>query len=63
MNMARYLSLDSESALKKSNRKFKRRFQWMEQQLKSSGRSPQEATAEELDSLWRQAKDQEQIKR
>jgi ATP diphosphatase len=62
VNMARYLSLDSESALKKSNRKFKRRFQWMEQQLKSSGRSPQDATAEELDYLWRQAKDQEQIK-
>jgi MazG family protein len=62
VNMARYLSLDSESALKKSNRKFKRRFQWMERQLKSSGRSPQDVTAEELDSLWRQAKDQEQIK-
>jgi len=63
VNMARYLSLDSESALKKSNRKFKRRFQWIEQQLNSSGRSPQDATEEELDSLWRQAKDQEQIKR
>jgi nucleoside triphosphate diphosphatase len=62
VNMARYLSLDSESALKKSNRKFKRRFQWIEQQLKSSGRSPQDATGEELDYLWRQAKDQEQIK-
>ena len=63
VNMARYLSLDSESALKKSNRKFKRRFQWIEQQLNSSGRCPQDATEEELDSLWRQAKEQEQIKR
>ena len=62
VNMARYLSLDSESALKKSNRKFKRRFQWMEQQLRVSGRSLQDARAHELESLWRQAKDQEQGK-
>src|SRR5215471_2263406 len=31
VNIARYLSLDPESALKKTNRKFKRRFQWMEE--------------------------------
>ena len=30
VNIARYLSLDPESALRKTNRKFKRRFQWME---------------------------------
>ncbi len=59
VNMARYLSLDSESALKKSNRKFKRRFQWMEASLQASGRAPQDATADELESLWRQAKKQE----
>ena len=39
VNIARYLSLDPESALKKTNRKFKRRFQWMEEQLRSSGRT------------------------
>jgi MazG family protein len=60
VNIARYLSLDSESALKKTNRKFKRRFQWMEDQLRSSGRSPQQASMEELESLWQQAKHQEQ---
>jgi MazG family protein len=59
VNMARYLAVDSESALKKSNRKFKRRFQWMEQQLKACGRSLEQAGAAELDSLWRQAKEQE----
>jgi nucleoside triphosphate diphosphatase len=63
VNMARYLSLDSESALKKSNRKFKRRFQWMELQLKASGRSLQDASADELDSLWRQAKQEEKVTR
>jgi uncharacterized protein YabN with tetrapyrrole methylase and pyrophosphatase domain len=61
VNIARYLSLDSESALKKSNRKFKRRFQWMEAQLSASGRTPQQATTDELESLWQQAKQEEQI--
>ena len=60
VNIARYLSLDSESALKKTNRKFKRRFQWMEDQLSASGRTPQQATMDELESLWQQAKQQEQ---
>jgi MazG family protein len=59
VNIARYLSLDPESALKKTNRKFKRRFQWMEEQLRASGRTPQQATMDELESLWQQAKQQE----
>jgi len=56
VNIARYLSLDPESALKKTNRKFKRRFQWMEERLRDSGRSPEQASMEELESLWQQAK-------
>ena len=56
VNIARYLSLDPESALKKTNRKFKRRFQWMEQRLRQEGRNPEQATMEELESLWQQAK-------
>ncbi len=59
VNIARYLSLDSESALKKTNRKFKRRFQWMEDRLQASGRTPQQASMDELESLWQQAKQQE----
>ena len=59
VNLARYLALDSESALKKTNRKFKRRFQWMEQRLRESGRGPEQATTEELETLWQQAKDLE----
>lgn len=61
VNIARYLSLDSESALKKTNRKFKRRFQWMEAQLSPSGRTAQQATMDELESLWQQAKQEERI--
>jgi nucleoside triphosphate diphosphatase len=62
VNIARYLSVDAESALKKTNRKFKRRFQWMEEQLRASGRGPAQATMEELEALWQQAKQQEKEK-
>jgi len=56
VNIARYLSLDPESALKKTNRKFKRRFQWMENQLRESGRALEQANIDELEDLWQQAK-------
>jgi len=59
VNIARYLSLDPESALRKTNRKFKRRFQWMEEQLRQSNRTPEKTSMEELESLWQQAKQQE----
>jgi MazG family protein len=59
VNIARYLSLDSESSLRKTNRKFRRRFQWMEDRLRASGRTPQQASMQELESLWQQAKQQE----
>ena len=61
VNIARYLSLDPESSLKKTNRKFKRRFQWMEERLRASGRTPQEVSMQELESLWQEAKQQEPI--
>ncbi|MGO9085110.1 MAG: nucleoside triphosphate pyrophosphohydrolase [Terriglobales bacterium] len=59
VNVARYLSVDPESALRKTNRKFKRRFQWMEDRLRERGRSAEQASMEELESLWQQAKMQE----
>jgi nucleoside triphosphate diphosphatase len=59
VNIARYLSLDPESALRKTNRKFKRRFQWMEDRLRATGRVPQQASMDELETLWQQAKQQE----
>ena len=59
VNIARFLAIDPESALKKTNRKFKRRFQWMEEQLRATGRTPADASMEELESLWQQAKKSE----
>jgi len=59
VNIARYLSVDAESALRKTNRKFRRRFQWMEDRLHETGRSADQVSMDELDSLWQQAKAEE----
>jgi MazG family protein len=59
VNIARYLALDPESALKKTNRKFKRRFQWLEAELRREGRRPQDASLDELETLWQKSKLQE----
>jgi MazG family protein len=64
VNIARYLSVDPESALRKTNRKFRRRFGWMEERLREHGRTLEQATLEELEqatleekeALWQQAK-------
>ncbi len=56
VNIARYLSVDPESALRKTNRKFRRRFGWLEEQLRQQGRTLEQATLEEMETLWQQAK-------
>jgi len=60
VNIARYLSVDSESALRRTNRKFRRRFGWMEDQLRKQGRTLEQASLEEMESLWQKAKTQEE---
>ncbi|MBZ5533497.1 MAG: nucleoside triphosphate pyrophosphohydrolase [Acidobacteriia bacterium] len=56
VNLARRLSVDSESALRKTNRKFRRRFGWLEEQLTSQGKTLESATLDEMESLWQRAK-------
>jgi len=56
VNISRFLALDSELALKKTNRKFRRRFQQVEQKLREAGRMAQQASLEELESLWQAVK-------
>jgi nucleoside triphosphate diphosphatase len=63
VNIARYLSVDPESALRKTNKKFRRRFGWLEEQLRRQGRTLEQATLEEMESLWQQAKTMEESKR
>lgn len=56
VNIARYLSVDPESALRSTNRKFRRRFGWMEEQLSQQGKTLEESSMEEMESLWQNAK-------
>jgi len=56
VNIARYLKIDSESALKRSNRKFKTRFRYMEQELAKQGKNLEQTPLEEMEALWRRAK-------
>jgi nucleoside triphosphate diphosphatase len=59
VNIARYLAVDPESALRRTNRKFRRRFNWLEQQLRTQGKSLEQATLDEMETLWQQAKTHE----
>ncbi len=56
VNIARYLSLDPESALRKTNRKFRRRFEYLEDRLRAQGRKPESASLAEMETLWQESK-------
>lgn len=55
-NAARHLEINSEAALNETSDKFERRFRYIETQLRARGRSMEEATLEEMDALWDEAK-------
>ena len=63
VNIARYLSVDPESALRRTNKKFRRRFGWLEEQLRQQNRTLEEATLDEMEALWQQAKSLEETPR
>jgi MazG family protein len=56
VNLARKFEVEPETALKKTNRKFRRRFSFIEKELKQSGKSLEDANLEEMDALWNKAK-------
>ncbi len=56
INYARFVGIDPETALEKTNRKFIRRFSFIESSASESGRSIHELNLEEMDRLWNQAK-------
>ena len=58
-NLARKLNLDPESCLRQANAKFSRRFGEIEQALAAQGRTPSEASLEEMEALWVEAKKRE----
>src|SRR5690606_4606537 len=56
INYARFLEVDPESALEKTNKKFIKRFQYLEQKAQESNKSLQEMTLTEMDFFWEEAK-------
>lgn len=56
-NVARYYKLDPEEAIRRTNRKFLNRFQYIEEQIKQSGVSFSELTLDDLDKIWEEAKE------
>ncbi len=58
-NLALFSRLCPEAALTKASRRFQRRFGAIEAALAKQGRSPQDATLEEMDALWDRAKEEE----
>ena len=56
VNVSRLLGVDPETALKQSNRKFRRRFAHIEARLAEQDRTAKEASLQEMDALWDEAK-------
>jgi len=59
VNLARHVQADPETALRHANAKFERRFAHIERALAKQGRSLEEATLNEMDELWNEAKREE----
>ena len=55
-NLARHLKLDPEAALRVTNEKFRRRFAHIEAVLAARGSSPAEASLDEMEAIWQEAK-------
>jgi MazG family protein len=58
-NLARHLKVDPEAALRRTNRKFKRRFKVIEDTLRAQGKTPDEASLDEMEEIWQAAKKDE----
>jgi len=56
VNLARFVKVDPEQALRKSNAKFRRRFGYVEKKLAERGKTPAESTVAEMELLWQEAK-------
>ena len=61
-NLARHLRVDPEAALRSANAKFERRFAHIESRLGEVGRAPADATLDEMEALWSEAKQRERQK-
>ncbi|MEO8558542.1 MAG: nucleoside triphosphate pyrophosphohydrolase [Rhodospirillales bacterium] len=55
-NLARHFKIDPEAALRQANAKFERRFRYIETSLSAQGRTAGQASLEEMEALWQDAK-------
>ena len=56
INYARFINVDPESALERTNKKFIRRFQFMEEKVKDEGKTLSDMSLEEMDVHWEKSK-------
>ncbi len=56
VNLARFLEISAESALRKTNRKFTTRFKAVEDELKKRGKEVEDSNLEEMDEIWNNVK-------
>jgi ATP diphosphatase len=56
INLARHLQIDPELALRSANRKFEQRFGVVESELRIRGKALEDASLEEMEALWQEAK-------
>lgn len=56
INYARFINVDPESALERTNKKFIKRFQYLETEAKKNGESLKDMTLDQMDVYWNQAK-------
>lgn len=57
INYARFIHVDPESALEKTNKKFIKRFQYLEDETRKQGKALEDMTLEEMDIYWNKAKE------
>jgi nucleoside triphosphate diphosphatase len=56
VNLARFLKVDPEQALRRTNAKFRERFGYIERKLAERGKKPEDSNIEEMEALWQEAK-------
>jgi MazG family protein len=56
VNLARFVKVDPEQALRRTNAKFRARFGYIESKLAERGKKPQDSNIEEMEALWQEAK-------
>jgi tetrapyrrole methylase family protein/MazG family protein len=56
-SLARHYGLSAEEALQRANRRFVERFTYIEEELRAQGKTLEQATLEQMEALWRAAKE------